>query len=83
MSKPTKDVLPIDVAMRRTAKCGDTTLPVGHLLGSVLLPPGVSLNYFVDAVRNGFAGEVKPPSEAPKPEPEKPADVTKGTPQKP
>lgn len=29
------------------------------LLGTVALAPGVSLNQFVDAVRNGFAGEVK------------------------
>ena len=47
--KPTK----VTVEARRSCPFGE----VGDVLGEVTLAPGVSLNYFVDAVRNGFAGE--------------------------
>ncbi len=50
----------IPVALRRDHKVGEEYWKAGRVIGEVHLPEGISLNYFVDAVRNGLAGEVDP-----------------------
>lgn len=49
----------VRVVMRRDAKCGEAELSVGDSLAEIRLPADVSLNYLVDAVRNGIAGPEK------------------------
>lgn len=48
-AEPTK----VTVEARRAGAWGE----VGTVLGEVTLAPGVSLNFLVDAVRGGIAGE--------------------------
>jgi hypothetical protein len=47
----------LDVVLRRDAQVGDQQCATGRRLARVTLEPGVSLNYLVDAVRNGLAGD--------------------------
>jgi len=44
------------IVLRVPGKVGDRMCSEGEILGVVSLMPGVSLNYLVDAVRNGVAG---------------------------
>jgi hypothetical protein len=46
----------VDVVLRRDLQCGDQQLKVGDKLATVILEPGVSLNYLACAVENGFCG---------------------------
>lgn len=47
----------IVITTRRPATCGEISLAAGEKIASIELKPGVSLNWLVDAVRNGVAGD--------------------------
>jgi len=49
----------VTVVLRKPRTIGDAELELGQVIGEVELEPGVSLNYLVDAVRNGLAGPLK------------------------
>lgn len=46
----------VEIVMRRKMRCGENDVDVGHKIGSVVLEPGVTLNYLVAALHNGYAG---------------------------
>lgn len=48
-----------EVVLRRDAVIDNKEFKVGESIGSVELPPGIDLNYLVDAVRGGLAGPKK------------------------
>jgi len=48
----------VKIAMRREHVVGDVKRARGEAIATVQLEPGVSLNFLVDAVRSGIAGEV-------------------------
>ena len=56
--KPTSEIPKLRLALRRDHKVGDGYWKAGTVIAEVTLKPGVELNFLVDAVRNGLAGEV-------------------------
>ena len=53
----------IKIVTRRACRCGEIDLPLGEHLATVVCEHG-DLNYLVDAVRNGLAGESSEPPPA-------------------
>lgn len=47
---------PLEIVLKRDIACGDRQCQSGDLLATIVLEPGVSLNYLVDAVRDHLAG---------------------------
>ena len=47
----------VDIVLRAGRKVGDGFCEAGSRIATVQLEPDVSLNFMVDAVRNGLAGE--------------------------
>jgi len=54
----TKKPTIVDIELRRDAKCGESSFAKGTHLARIVLDEGVELNYVVDALRGGIAGEV-------------------------
>ena len=58
-AKPNAKTKTVRLALRRDHKVGDAGYwKAGTVIAEVTLPPGVELNFLVDAVRNGLAAEV-------------------------
>lgn len=57
VAKVEPEVIRIPITLKRDTKVGEIHAKFGSVIAYVELAPGVSLNYVVDAIRNGVAGE--------------------------
>ena len=49
---------PVVIQLKRPTQVGADRCDVGHELAQITLADGCTLNYLVDAIRNGLAGPV-------------------------